>query len=104
MAAAIYGGLVPACNTVRPFRAGHDASHPDLVDHPHLTPEVQVALLAAIEETGDASLGDLAGAVPGCERPISAVLALVDAGILILDVAAPFDASCRVRRAVRARN
>jgi len=66
--------------------------------HPGLTPEVQVALLTAVDEAVIAELGDLAGVIPDHPRPISAVLALVDAGLLALDLQAGFDASLRVWR------
>ena len=66
---------------------------------PGVTPEEHLAILAALEETGGVrEIGDLAEAVPGCQRPISAVLALVDAGLLAIDLAAPFDAATRVAR------
>lgn len=58
-----------------------------------------VAILAALEETGGVrEIGDLAEAIPDCPRPISAVLALVDAGLLAIDATAPFDTATRVAR------
>lgn len=81
-----------------PPGSGTAAVHPGLVEHPDLTPEVQVALLAAVDEAVIAELGDLACAIPDHPRPISAVLALVDAGLLTLDLQAGFDASLRVCR------
>ncbi|KAA0121726.1 hypothetical protein CIW48_22435 [Methylobacterium sp. P1-11] len=104
MAEAIYGGPMSARNTVRATLAGPSLPHPDLVVHPLITPDVQVALLAAVDETGDACLGDLADAIPAHPQPISAVLALVDAGLLAIDVVSPFDASCRVWRIDPARH
>lgn len=98
MAEAIYGGPLSARNVVQPTLAGPQFPHPDLVVHPLITPDVQVALLAAVDETGDACLGDLADAIPAHLQPISAVLALVDAGVLAIDLASAFDASCRVWR------
>ncbi|MGU3478578.1 hypothetical protein [Methylobacterium sp. D48H] len=98
MAAVIYGGPVSARNTVRPTLAGTQFPHPNLVDHPLITPDVQFALLTAVDETGDASLGDLADAIPEHPQPISAVLALVDAGLLAIDLVSAFGASCRVWR------
>ncbi len=80
MAEAIYGRPVSARNTARPTLAGPPIPHPDLVVHPLINPDVQVALLAAVDETGDACLGDLANVIPAHPQPISAVLALVDAG------------------------
>lgn len=104
MAEAIYGGRMSACNTVRPTLAGSTRPHSDLVVHPLITPEVQVTLLAAVDETGDASLGDLADAIAPHPQPISAILALVDAGVLAIDLVSAFDASCRVWRISPARH
>lgn len=101
MAEAIYGGPVPAGKTARTVLADPVPPHPDLVLHPLVGPDVQIALLAAVDAAGGASLGALAEAIPGHDRPISAVLALVDAGLLALDCASPFDASCRVWRTGR---
>ncbi|MCJ2096690.1 MULTISPECIES: hypothetical protein [unclassified Methylobacterium] len=98
MAETIYGAAASVCNLGRPTRAGRARPHPDFVDHPLITPDVQVRLLAAVDETGDAALSDLAFAIPDHPQPISAVLALVDAGILGIDLASVFDASCRVWR------
>ncbi|CAA2136889.1 hypothetical protein [Methylobacterium bullatum] len=104
MAEAIYGGPVSARNTVRPTLTGPQLPHHDIVVHPLITPDVQVALLAAVDETGDACLGDLADAIPAHPQPISAVLALVDAGLLAIDLFSAFDASCRVWRIDPARH
>lgn len=104
MAASIYGGLVSARNASRPTLAGPQFPHPHLVDHPLLTPEVQAALFAAMDGTGESTLSDLADAIPEHPQPISAVLALVDAGLLALDLVAAFDASCRVWRIGPARH
>jgi hypothetical protein len=104
MAKAIYGGHMSARNTVRPTPAGSAPPHPDLVLHPLITPDLQVALLAAVDETGDSCLGRLADAIPAHPQPISAVLALVDAGLLAMDLVSAFDASCRVWRIDTARH
>lgn len=58
-----------------------------------------VAIMAALEETGGTrEIGDLASAIPCCPRPISAIIVLVDAGLLDMDLAAAFDAATRVTR------
>lgn len=75
--------------------------HPGIVRHPLLTPDVQVALLTAMDETGDASLTDLADAIPDHPRPISAVLAMIDAGLAEFDLTSPFDAHIRISRTQR---
>jgi hypothetical protein len=66
--------------------------------HPELTPEIRDALLAAVDRAGIAGIGELAAAIPHHPRPISAVLALVDTGLLALDLQSGFDASLRVWR------
>ena len=103
MATAIYGGPLSARNGDPAVFSTPTLAHPGLVAHPLITAEVQVCLLATIDETGDATLDDLARAIPDHDRPVSAVLALVDAGVLGIDLAAPFDASCRVWRLERPR-
>lgn len=64
-----------------------------------ITPDDLVAILAALDEVGGTlEIGDLACAIPDCTRPISAILALVDAGYLAIDCAAAFDSAMRVTR------
>lgn len=64
-----------------------------------VTPDEHLAIMAALAETGGVrEIGDLAEAIPGCPRPISAILALVEARLLAIDLAAPFDAATRVTR------
>lgn len=64
------------------------------------TPDEIVAVLAVLDaEGGVSTIGDLAGAIPASTRPVSVILALADAGVLELDLGAPFDAAMRVRRA-----
>ncbi|GAB6842895.1 hypothetical protein HNR00_005067 [Methylorubrum rhodinum] len=104
MAKAIYGGPVSACNTILTMPTGSASLLPDTVSHPLITPYVQIALLAALNGTGGSSLGDLADAIPAHPQPISAVLALVDAGLLGIDLVSAFDASCRVWRNPPARH
>ena len=66
-----------------------------------VTPDELVALLAELEEVGGTcEIGDLAFAIPDCEHPVSAILALVDAGYLAIDLDAPFDYATRVTRLV----
>ncbi|MGP9819359.1 hypothetical protein ACTZWW_05035 [Salinarimonas sp. NSM] len=64
-----------------------------------VTPDEFVAIIAALEEEGGTrTLGDLALAIPASARPISAILALADAGVVVFDAAAPFDAMIQVTR------
>lgn len=64
-----------------------------------VSPDDLVAVMTALDEFGGVrEIGDLAGAIPDCTRPISAILALADAGLLAIDCEAPFDASTQVTR------
>ena len=72
--------------------------HPDLVDHPLVTPDDQLRLVAAVEDEGRIALGDLVARIPDHSAPISAVMVLVDAGVLALDHEAAFDAALQVSR------
>jgi len=72
--------------------------HPGLVEHPFGSPEDQVAILSAVDDAVAAELGDLIAALPHHPRPITAVLALVEAGLLAVDFHAPFDSNVRIWR------
>jgi hypothetical protein len=64
-----------------------------------IDPDDLVAIIAALEDVGGTlEIADLACAIPDCPRPISAILALVDAGYLTIDWAAAFDGATRVSR------
>jgi hypothetical protein len=62
-----------------------------LVEHPFVSPEDQVTILAAVDDAGVVELGDLIAALPHHPRPITAVLALIEAGLLAVDFHASFD-------------
>ncbi len=69
-----HAASLPASAVAPPVPPGSSraALHPGLIEHPDLTPEVQVALLAAVDEAAIAELGDLAGVIPdnrGRSRP-----------------------------------
>jgi len=72
--------------------------HPGLVVHPFVSPEDQVTILTAVDEAGVAELGDLVAALPYHPRPITAILALIEAGLLAIDFRAPFDSNVRIWR------
>jgi hypothetical protein len=61
-----HAASLPASAVAPPVPPGSSraALHPGLNEHPDLTPEVQVALLAAVDEAVIAELGDLAGVIP----------------------------------------
>lgn len=53
-----------------------------LVQHDYVDPDVQVTILAAIDETGSAALGDIVAALEGHPKPAGAVFAMVSTGII----------------------
>ncbi|RDI58573.1 hypothetical protein [Microvirga subterranea] len=55
-------------------------------------------LLAAAGHADMVSLGDLVGAIPDHPQPLAAVLALVDEGLLGMDLEAPFGPDLRLWR------
>ena len=65
----------------------------------HLDVDQYVRLLACIEDEGGfASFDDLARALPTVTQPVSAVFDLCDAGVLGVDLDAPFGGSTLVWR------
>ncbi len=72
--------------------------HPDLVDHPLVSPDDQLRLVAAAEREGRIALGDLVTRISDHPAPISAVLVLVDAGVLAIDQYSAFDAAVQLWR------
>ena len=73
----------------------HRSDAPRIVDgvvvHPLLTASDQVVILAVIDETGSASVGDVAAVLPDHPDPVGAVLAMVAAGVLDADVKSVLD-------------
>lgn len=53
-----------------------------LVQHDYVDADVQVTILATIDETGSAALGDILAALEGHPKPAGAVFAMVSAGII----------------------
>lgn len=53
-----------------------------LVQHDYVDPDVQVTILAAIDETGSAALGDIVAALEGHPKPAGAAFAMVATGII----------------------
>ena len=110
MVIAIDSGFAPACNSLEqpvallpdhsprnpalsagPAHKPATRQHPDRVTPPFVSPEHQVTILAAVNGAGVVELGDLIAALPLHPRPITAILALVEAGLLAVDFHASFD-------------
>lgn len=72
-----------------------------LVADARVTPDFQLAVLAAIDATGSATLGDLSAIVPDYPEPVAAVVAMAGAGLITIEAVKVIDANTRVmRRAV----
>ena len=69
-----------------------------LVQHPLLSASIQVQILSIIDVTGSASLGDIVTELPGHADPVTAILALVAAGILDMHIRGVLDANTMVVR------
>lgn len=86
---ATSSGRMAACNpnsptSDLPASGRTDLSHPGLISHPTLTPSVQVQILSVVDATGSASIGDIIADLPGHNDPVSAIFALVAAGVLVV--------------------
>jgi hypothetical protein len=107
MAESIYGDESPrhktskfSLNTNPPTKLlGQPLPHSGIVADALISPDDQIAVLCAIDATGDATLADCAAALPDHSQPISAIVALAAMGVIAFDQNAPFDAHIRVRRA-----
>lgn len=71
-----------------------------LVADPHLDLDSQVAILAAVDETGSASLGDLMALLPDHPSPGQAIKALIREGALVITTAGLIDAHSLVARRI----
>lgn len=75
---------------------------PTVVDgvivHPHVSALSQVRILSLVDETGSASIGDIIASLPRHEDPVSAIIALVGAGVLELVLHGVLDERTIVRR------
>ncbi len=69
-----------------------------LITDTRVSPDLQVGLLARIDETGTATIGDLADLFASYPEPVGAVLALAEADVLDLEQVPVIDASTRVTR------
>lgn len=69
-----------------------------LVQHPALSPSDQVQILSIVDATGSASIGDIVAELPGHDHAVSAILALVAAGVLAMDTSTILDENTLVCR------
>jgi hypothetical protein len=87
--------IVDACEVAgKPFPFFFNRSQSDgtcqigldgIVQSPHVTPGVQVQLLAVVDSTGSASVGDCIDALAGHPEPVSAILDMARAGYLAIE-------------------
>ena len=87
------------------FDSIHAEETPLIVDgvvrHPLVSAGIQINILAIIDETSDASIGDIVSALSGHDDPLGAILALVAAGVLSIDFTDVLDEHSSVRRISR---
>jgi hypothetical protein len=69
-----------------------------LVLHPDVSPATQVQILSIVDETGSASVGDIVAEMPRQDVAVSAILGLVAAEVLALDINGVLDANTMVSR------
>ncbi|MGB3336998.1 MAG: hypothetical protein WBA73_07465 [Devosia sp.] len=103
MANATNSGRMAACNPVSPSintaPVGDPGPvHPGLVEHPLLSPTVQVQILSVVDLTGSASVGNIIAELPNHTDPVGAVIALTTAGALEVRSAGFIDANSVVAR------
>lgn len=72
-----------------------------LVQHPALSPSDQVQILSIVDAMGNATIGDIVAELPGHNQAVSAILALVAAGVLDKDAGMVLDENTLVSRAPR---
>lgn len=70
-----------------------------LVQHALLSGSTQLTILRIVDETGSASLGDIADGLGGHPDAAGAVLVMVDLGILVIDYVGVIDEHALLRRA-----
>lgn len=72
--------------------------HSDIIASDLISPDGQIAVLAAIDEHGYAALEDCIAALEPHDRPVAALIALAEAGRIAFDPSMPFDRHLRVWR------
>lgn len=70
-----------------------------LVHHALVTASIQVKILGIVDETGNASIGDIVEALDNHPDPVGAIMVMVRLNILVLELHGLLDANTVVRRA-----
>src|SRR3569623_2622024 len=83
----------PFPSDLSPFLSG------GVVQHHLLSPSVQVRILAIVDETNNATVGDIVAALADHPDPVGAILVMAHLNILALEVHGVLDANTIVRRA-----
>lgn len=73
-------------------------AHSGLVEHPLMSPGLQVQILSVVDATGSASIGDIIAELPEHPNPVDAVFALIAGGALAVLSAGFIDANTIVAR------
>lgn len=95
--AAARNPLFSANDALHPSGAG--PVHPGLVEHPLVSPSVQVQILSVVDVTGSASIGDIIAELPNHADPVGAIFALIAADVLKVLSAGFIDANTVLARA-----
>jgi len=69
-----------------------------LVTDTRVSPDFQIGVLSRIDETGSATIGDLAGLFAGYTRPVAAIVAMAEAGVVAIEPVPVIDANTTVIR------
>jgi hypothetical protein len=69
-----------------------------LVLHPDVSPATQIQILSIVDETGSASVGDIVSELARHDNAVPAILGLVAAEVLALDINGVLDANTMVSR------
>lgn len=100
---ATFIGHAAARNPILPVAdaldlSSNDLQHPGLINHPTLSPSVQVQILSVVDVTGSASIDDIITALPRHGDPVGAIFALIAADVLVVVTAGIVDANSIVAR------
>lgn len=72
--------------------------HAEIISNDLIMPDQQIAVLTTIDEYGYATLGDCMAALQPHDRPVAALIALAELGLIAFDREADFDVHLTVWR------
>lgn len=83
----------------QPFDAENTRIENGLVQHALFSASTQVKILAIVDETGSATIGDIIAELNGHPDPVGATMVMARLGLLAMELRGPLDAHTIVRRA-----